>query len=97
MGSFKYGSLPTIWMDHWYVECHMWIMSRSHFFTSRSKIYKRDTFLNCFLKPHSKITALKKQQEEIKYLAFHDTVTKIGNRAFFHKKLRKVINNAKTA
>ena len=27
------------------------------------------------------ITALK-QQEEIKYLAFHDTVTKIGNRAF---------------
>lgn len=31
------------------------------------------------------ITALKKQQEEIKYLAFHDTVTKIGNRAFFHK------------
>ncbi|MEX0379659.1 EAL domain-containing protein, partial [Bacillus sp. S4] len=43
------------------------------------------------------ITALKKQQEEIKYLAFHDTVTKIGNRAFFHKKLRKVIKNAKTA
>lgn len=29
------------------------------------------------------ITAFKKQQEEIKYLAFHDTVTKIGNRAFF--------------
>ncbi len=41
------------------------------------------------------ITALKKQQEEIKYLAFHDTVTKIGNRAFFHKKLKKVIKNAK--
>ncbi|ACK92438.1 TPA: EAL domain-containing protein [Bacillus cereus] len=42
------------------------------------------------------ITALKKQQEEIKYLAFHDTVTKIGNRAFFHKKLKKIIKNAKT-
>ncbi len=42
------------------------------------------------------ITALKKQQEEIKYLAFHDTVTKIGNRAFSHKKLRKVIKNAET-
>ncbi|MBL1639737.1 GGDEF domain-containing protein, partial [Klebsiella pneumoniae] len=40
------------------------------------------------------ITALKKQQEEIKYLAFHDTVTKIGNRAFFHKKLKRVIKNA---
>ncbi|MEC2486498.1 EAL domain-containing protein, partial [Bacillus cereus] len=43
------------------------------------------------------ITALKKQQEEIKYLAFHDTVTKIGNRAFFHKKLKRVIKNAKIA
>ncbi|HHT7191277.1 TPA: sensor domain-containing protein, partial [Bacillus cereus] len=43
------------------------------------------------------ITAQKKQQEEIKYLAFYDTVTKIGNRAFFHKKLRKMIKNAKTA
>ncbi|MES9706183.1 EAL domain-containing protein, partial [Bacillus toyonensis] len=42
------------------------------------------------------ITAQKKQQEEIKYLAFHDTVTKIGNRAYFHKKLRKVIKNAQT-
>ncbi|KAA0763140.1 bifunctional diguanylate cyclase/phosphodiesterase [Bacillus sp. SH5-2] len=41
------------------------------------------------------ITAFKKQQEEIKYLAFHDTVTKIGNRAFFHKKLKKVIKSAK--
>ncbi|GAB6676128.1 sensor domain-containing protein [Bacillus luti] len=40
------------------------------------------------------ITAFKKQQEEIKYLAFHDTVTKIGNRAFFQKKLRTVIRNA---
>ncbi|WP_338259889.1 putative bifunctional diguanylate cyclase/phosphodiesterase, partial [Bacillus anthracis] len=26
----------------------------------------------------------------------HDTVTKIGNRAFFHKKLKKIIKNAKT-
>ncbi len=42
------------------------------------------------------ITAHKKQQEEIKYLAFHDAVTKIGNRAYFHKKLRKVIKNAQT-
>ncbi|MFD5174104.1 PAS domain S-box protein, partial [Bacillus mycoides] len=42
------------------------------------------------------ITALKKQQEEIKYLAFHDTVTKIGNRSFFHRKLRKFIKNAQT-
>lgn len=42
------------------------------------------------------ITAFKKQQEEIKYLAFHDTVTKIGNRAFFHKILKKVIKTAKT-
>ncbi|MED2711292.1 bifunctional diguanylate cyclase/phosphodiesterase, partial [Bacillus toyonensis] len=42
------------------------------------------------------ITAQKKQQEEIKYLAFHDAVTKIGNRAYFHKKLRKVIKNAQT-
>ncbi|HDR4558656.1 sensor domain-containing protein [Bacillus cereus] len=41
------------------------------------------------------ITAFKKQQEEIKYLAFHDTVTKIGNRAFFHKILKKVIKKAK--
>ena len=40
------------------------------------------------------ITALK-QQEEIKYLAFHDTVTKIGNRAFFHKKLKRVIKMLK--
>ncbi|MCU5462623.1 EAL domain-containing protein, partial [Bacillus cereus] len=42
------------------------------------------------------ITALKKQQEEIKYLAFHDTVTNIGNRAFFQKILKKVIRKAKT-
>lgn len=28
------------------------------------------------------ITALKKQQEEIKYLAFHDTVTKLGTVPF---------------
>lgn len=42
------------------------------------------------------ITVFKKQQEEIKYLAFHDTVTKIGNRAFFHKKLKRIIKNAKT-
>ncbi|PEA11162.1 GGDEF domain-containing protein [Bacillus cereus] len=42
------------------------------------------------------ITAFKKQQEEIKYLAFHDTVTKIGNRAFFQKKLRTVIRNVQT-
>jgi diguanylate cyclase (GGDEF)-like protein/PAS domain S-box-containing protein len=42
------------------------------------------------------ITSSKKQQEEIKYLAFHDTVTKIGNRAFFQKKLKRVIKNAKT-
>ncbi|MGR5874604.1 diguanylate cyclase domain-containing protein [Bacillus pacificus] len=32
----------------------------------------------------------------MKYLAFHDTVTKIGNRAFFHKKLKRIIKNAKT-
>ncbi|KFN03406.1 GGDEF domain-containing protein [Bacillus clarus] len=42
------------------------------------------------------ITALKQQQQEIKYLAFHDTVTKTGNRAFFHKKLKQIIQNAQT-
>ena len=49
LGSFKYGPLPKIWMDPWYVECHMWIMSRSHFFTSRSKIYKCRYILNALL------------------------------------------------
>ena len=39
------------------------------------------------------ITALKTAR--IKYLAFHDTVTKIGNRAFFHKKLKRVIKMLK--
>ena len=52
LGKFKYGPLPKIWMDHWYVECHMWIMSRSHFFTSRSKIYKCGYILNATYRSH---------------------------------------------
>ena len=35
--------------DHWYVECHMWVMSRSNIFTSRSKIYKCRYILNALL------------------------------------------------
>ncbi|EEM19379.1 Sensory box/GGDEF [Bacillus thuringiensis serovar tochigiensis BGSC 4Y1] len=40
------------------------------------------------------ITKLKKQQAEINYLAFHDTVTGIGNRVFFQKELEKFIQRA---
>ncbi len=40
------------------------------------------------------ITKLKQQQVEIQYLAFHDTVTEIGNRIFFQKELGKYIENA---
>ncbi|MBO1582850.1 bifunctional diguanylate cyclase/phosphodiesterase [Bacillus sp. XF8] len=40
------------------------------------------------------ITKMKQQQAEINYLAFHDTVTKIGNRIFFQKELEKSIEYA---
>ncbi len=40
------------------------------------------------------ITKLKQQQVEIQYLAFHDTVTEIGNRIFFQKELGKYIEHA---
>lgn len=41
------------------------------------------------------ITRMKKQQDEINYLAFHDTVTEIGNRIFFQKELEKSIERAR--
>ncbi|HDR6415842.1 TPA: bifunctional diguanylate cyclase/phosphodiesterase, partial [Bacillus thuringiensis] len=37
------------------------------------------------------ITRMKQQQEEINYLAFHDTVTEIGNRIFFQQELDRSI------
>ncbi|PFA31072.1 GGDEF domain-containing protein [Bacillus thuringiensis] len=40
------------------------------------------------------ITKIKEQQEEINYLAFHDTVTEIGNRIFFQQELEKSIEQA---
>lgn len=40
------------------------------------------------------ITKMKQQQAEIHYLAFHDTVTEIGNRIFFQKELEKSIERA---
>ncbi|OUB08498.1 GGDEF domain-containing protein [Bacillus thuringiensis serovar shandongiensis] len=40
------------------------------------------------------ITKMKQQQEEINYLAFHDTVTEMGNRIFFQKELEKSIERA---
>ena len=41
------------------------------------------------------ITKMKKQQDEINYLAFHDTVTEIGNGIFFQKELEKSIERAR--
>ena len=40
------------------------------------------------------ITRMKQQQEEINYLAFHDTVTEIGNRIFFQQELDRSIKRA---
>ncbi|WP_267379836.1 diguanylate cyclase, partial [Bacillus sp. GM_Baccil_2] len=40
------------------------------------------------------ITRMKQQQEEINYLAFHDTVTEIGNRIFFQQELERSIKSA---
>ncbi len=40
------------------------------------------------------ITRMKQQQDEINYLAFHDTVTEIGNRIFFQQELEKSIKRA---
>lgn len=40
------------------------------------------------------ITKMRKQQDEINYLAFHDTVTEIGNRIFFQQELEKSIKRA---
>ncbi|MGE7940050.1 EAL domain-containing protein [Bacillus paramycoides] len=40
------------------------------------------------------ITRMKQQQNEINYLAFHDTVTEIGNRIFFQQELEKSIERA---
>lgn len=37
------------------------------------------------------ITRMKQQQDEINYLAFHDTVTEIGNRIFFQQELDRSI------
>ncbi|MFB5585116.1 diguanylate cyclase domain-containing protein, partial [Bacillus albus] len=37
------------------------------------------------------ITRMKQQQDEINYLAFHDTVTGIGNRIFFQQELDRTI------
>ncbi len=41
------------------------------------------------------ITRMKRQQDEINYLAFHDTVTEIGNRIFFQQELEKSIERAR--
>lgn len=40
------------------------------------------------------ITKMRQQQDEINYLAFHDTVTEIGNRIFFQRELEKSIKRA---
>ncbi|WP_411266347.1 EAL domain-containing protein, partial [Bacillus anthracis] len=40
------------------------------------------------------ITKMKQQQDKINYLAFHDTVTEIGNRIFFQQELEKSIERA---
>ena len=40
------------------------------------------------------ITRMKQQQDKINYLAFHDTVTEIGNRIFFQQELEKSIERA---
>ncbi|MBY0134432.1 bifunctional diguanylate cyclase/phosphodiesterase, partial [Bacillus cereus] len=41
------------------------------------------------------ITRMKQQQDQINYLAFHDTVTEIGNRIFFQQELDRSIRRAK--
>lgn len=43
------------------------------------------------------ITKIKQQQEEINYLAFHDTVTEVGNRIFFQKELEKFIEHSSSS
>ncbi|EEM92937.1 sensor domain-containing protein [Bacillus thuringiensis] len=40
------------------------------------------------------ITKMKQQQDEINYLAFHDTVTEIGNRIFFQQELDRSTKRA---
>ncbi len=40
------------------------------------------------------ITEMKRQQEQIHYLAFHDSLTTLGNRAFFQRKLEDYIKQS---
>ncbi len=41
------------------------------------------------------ITESKQQQEQINFLAYHDTLTELSNRRSFHKQLEEAIVRAK--
>ncbi|PGM58186.1 diguanylate cyclase [Bacillus cereus] len=72
---------------------------------NRDIYYLNVTAVPIFLKEHisgvylmiKDITETKQQQEQINFLAYHDTLTELANRRSFHQQLEKVIIRAKTS
>ncbi|MES9699050.1 EAL domain-containing protein [Bacillus sp. JJ927] len=73
--------------------------------TNRDIYYLNVTAVPIFLKEHisgvylmiKDITESKQQQEQINFLAYHDTLTELANRRSFHQQLEKAIMRAKTS
>ncbi|MGR3776145.1 putative bifunctional diguanylate cyclase/phosphodiesterase [Bacillus paramycoides] len=71
---------------------------------NRDIYYLNVTAVPIFLKEHisgvylmiKDITETKQQQEQINFLAYHDTLTELANRRSFHQQLEKAIIRAKT-
>ncbi|NWK71525.1 EAL domain-containing protein [Bacillus paramycoides] len=72
---------------------------------NRDIYYLNVTAVPIFLKEHisgvylmiKDITETKQQQEQINFLAYHDTLTGLANRRSFHQQLEKAIIRAKTS
>ncbi|MED0985308.1 putative bifunctional diguanylate cyclase/phosphodiesterase [Bacillus paramycoides] len=72
---------------------------------NRDIYYLNVTAVPIFLKEHisgvylmiKDITETKQQQEQINFLAYHDTLTELANRRSFHQQLEKAIIRAKTS
>ncbi|HHT7237491.1 TPA: putative bifunctional diguanylate cyclase/phosphodiesterase [Bacillus cereus] len=72
---------------------------------NRDIYYLNVTAVPIFLKEHisgvylmiKDITESKQQQEQINFLAYHDTLTELANRRSFHQQLEKAIMRAKTS
>lgn len=67
---------------------YVWILSRG-----RRIFDENGNITNYFIGTHVDITDLKKKEEEIQYLNYHDQLTGLSNRRFYEEKVKEYLEN----